>query len=101
MEQAMIFGRKSLDLIQAALVLATWSHPPDRFQDLNFGQFVNIAATMVIDLRSSNDKRHQIPSSDSEAAQTGEYLEAARTFSACYLLCSRYGLITSHGCFED
>ncbi|KAJ4213321.1 hypothetical protein NW759_011163 [Fusarium solani] len=88
MEQAMIFGRKSLDLIQAALVLATWSHPPDRFQDLNFGQFVNIAATMVIDLRSSNDKRYQIPSSDSEAAQTGEYLEAARTFSACYLLCS-------------
>ncbi|KAI8712635.1 Zn(2)-C6 fungal-type domain-containing protein [Fusarium sp. LHS14.1] len=88
MEQAMIFGRKSLDLIQAALVLATWSHPPDRFQDLNFGQFVNIAATMVIDLRSSNDKRYQISSSDSEAAQTGEYLEAARTFSACYLLCS-------------
>ncbi|RSM15013.1 hypothetical protein CEP52_000977 [Fusarium oligoseptatum] len=78
MEQAMIFGRKSLDLIQAALVLATWSHPPDRFQDLNFGQFVNIAATMVIDLRSSNDKRYQIPSSDSDAAQTGGIAMAFR-----------------------
>ncbi|KAJ3534299.1 hypothetical protein NM208_g7593 [Fusarium decemcellulare] len=88
MEQAMIFGRKSLDLIQAALVLATWSHPPDRFQDLNFGQFMNVAATMVIDLRSSNDRRYQIPTPDSEASRTGEYLETARTFSASYLLCS-------------
>ncbi|ENH68097.1 hypothetical protein FOC1_g10003724, partial [Fusarium oxysporum f. sp. cubense race 1] len=46
MEEAMIYGRKSIDLIQAALVLVTWSHPPDKFQHLNFGQFINIAATM-------------------------------------------------------
>ncbi|KAJ4119817.1 hypothetical protein NW765_015235 [Fusarium oxysporum] len=88
MEEAMIYGRKSIDLIQAALVLVTWSHPPDKFQHLNFGQFINIAATMVIDLRSSNDERYQIPSSNPEVLHTKEYLEAVRAFSACYFLCS-------------
>ncbi|KAF4962371.1 hypothetical protein FSARC_9537 [Fusarium sarcochroum] len=88
MEQAMIYGRKSIDLIQAALVLVTWSHPPDKFQDLNFGQFVNVAATMVIDLRSSNDERYQVPPADPDVLRTKEYLEIARTFSACYFLCS-------------
>ncbi|KAF4448068.1 hypothetical protein F53441_8460 [Fusarium austroafricanum] len=85
--QAMIMGRKSLDLIQAALVLATWSHPPNRFQDLNFSQFANVAATMVIDLRSSNDRQHQIPSK-TDVLHTDERVETARTFSACYLICS-------------
>ncbi|EWZ36383.1 hypothetical protein FOZG_10394 [Fusarium oxysporum Fo47] len=84
----MIYGRKSIDLIQAALVFVTWSHPPDKFQYLNFGQFINIAATMVIDLRSSNDERYQIPSSNPEVLHTKEYLEAVRAFSACYFLCS-------------
>ncbi|OBS22522.1 hypothetical protein FPOA_08859 [Fusarium poae] len=87
LEQAMIFGRKSLDLIQASLVLATWSHPPTKFQDLNFSQFANVAATMVIDLRSSNDHQHQISFRSSELP-TEEQMEVARTFSACYLICS-------------
>ncbi|CAG9990375.1 unnamed protein product [Clonostachys byssicola] len=87
MEQALMRGRKSLDLIQAALLLATWSHPPKRFEDLNFGQFVNIAVTMVLDLRSSNDLRYLI-SSDPVAASTEGSLEVARTFLACYLLSS-------------
>ncbi|KAF5653933.1 hypothetical protein F25303_1794 [Fusarium sp. NRRL 25303] len=69
MEQAMIYGRKSLDLIQAALVLVTWSHPPDKFEHLNFSQFINIAAAMVIDLRCSNDERYEIPTSDPGALQ--------------------------------
>lgn len=89
LEQAMIMGRKSLDLIQAALVLATWSHPPDSFEDLNFSQFANVAATMVIDLRSSNDRQHQIPSETAMLHTEGQ-VERARAFSACYLICSRY-----------
>ncbi|KAF5703228.1 hypothetical protein FMUND_13104 [Fusarium mundagurra] len=88
MEEAMIHGRKSVDLIQAALVLVTWSHPPDKFQHLNFGQFITIAAAMVIDLQSSNDERYRIPSSDPEVLYTRDYLETARAFSACYVLCS-------------
>ncbi|KAF4984893.1 hypothetical protein FZEAL_46 [Fusarium zealandicum] len=88
MEQALMKGRKSLDLIQAALVVATWSRPPDKFQDLNFGQFANVAATMVVDIRSSNEKRYQIPPLDDVPSQSADCLEAARTFSACYLLCS-------------
>ncbi|KAF5627078.1 hypothetical protein F52700_8561 [Fusarium sp. NRRL 52700] len=88
MEEAMINGRKSIDLIQAALVLVTWSHPADKFQHLNFGQFINIAAAIVIDLQSSNDERYQIPSSDPQALYSTEYFETARAFSACYFLCS-------------
>lgn len=89
LEHAMIMGRKSLDLIQAALVLATWSHPPDSFEDLNFSQFANVAATMVMDLRSSNDRRHEIPS-EVAVLHTEAQVERARAFSACYLICSRY-----------
>uniref|UniRef100_A0A0B7KNY3 Transcription factor domain-containing protein n=1 Tax=Bionectria ochroleuca TaxID=29856 RepID=A0A0B7KNY3_BIOOC len=87
MEQALMRGRKSLDLIQAALLLATWSHPPKNFEDLNFGQFVNIAATMILDLRSSNDPRYLV-SPESVAESTQGSLEVARTFLACYLLSS-------------
>jgi hypothetical protein len=103
MEQALMRGRKSLDLIQAALLLATWSHPPKNFEDLNFGQFVNIAATMIIDLRSSNDPRYLV-SPESVAESTQGSLEVARTFLACYLLSSRYSgmfpdLIAFFSCF--
>ncbi|KAK2593550.1 hypothetical protein QQS21_008725 [Conoideocrella luteorostrata] len=87
-EQATITGKKSLDLAQAAIVLATWSYPPDRFEDLNFSQFANIAANIVIDLRSSGDERYHIPA-EHNCTQTEVDLEAARTFLASYFLCSR------------
>ncbi|CAJ0544149.1 Ff.00g034720.m01.CDS01 [Fusarium sp. VM40] len=87
LEHAMILGRKSLDLIQAALVLATWSHPPNSFEDLNFSQFANVAATMVMDLQSSNDRQHVIPS-ETAVLHTEAQVERARAFSACYLICS-------------
>ncbi|VUC31012.1 unnamed protein product [Clonostachys rosea] len=87
MEQALMRGQKNLDLIQAALLLATWSHPPKRFQDLNFGQFVNIAATMILDLQSSNDPQYLVSSNSITTSVEGS-LEVARTFSACYLLSS-------------
>lgn len=86
----MIYGRKSIDLIQAALVLITWSHPPDKFQHLNFGEFINIATTMVIDLRCSNDERYQIASSNPQVLHTKEHLETVRAFPACYFLCSGF-----------
>ncbi|KAH6956080.1 hypothetical protein DER45DRAFT_566137 [Fusarium avenaceum] len=106
LEHAIIMGRKSLDLFQAALVLATWSHPPDSFEDLNFSQFANVAATMVMDLRSSNDRQHEIPS-ETGLLHTEAQVERARAFSACYLICSSIAMsfrrpsALSHGPWVD
>jgi hypothetical protein len=52
--EIMILGRRSLHLVQAALVLAIWNYPPrEFFQEVNFSQMAGMAATVVADLRSS------------------------------------------------
>lgn len=86
--QAVRSGKKSLDLIQATLVLATWSRPPDNFRELNFGQFATIATSMVTDLRFSNDSRYQIGDKRMDLCAENS-LEIARTFTAAYILSSR------------
>lgn len=85
-EKVVVAGEKSLDLIQALLVLSTWHLPPSTFTELKFSQYAHMAATMVTDLRSSNDKRYSIltPSEPSH-----ESVEICRTFLATYFLCSR------------
>jgi hypothetical protein len=88
--EVMILGNRSLQLIQAALILATWNHPPKRFQNLKFNHTINMAATIVIDLRASNEAEYRIPSSrDSLEAPSDHLIELCRTFLATYLLCSR------------
>lgn len=88
-ERVVIAGEKSLDLVQALLILSTWYHPPQRFQDLKFSQYAHMAATMVMDLQSSNDKQHKIPSTAEPSVLSDSLMETCRTFLACYFLCSR------------
>lgn len=88
-EEVVIKGRKSLDLIQALLVTSAWYQPPKRFQDLKFGQFANMAATILMDLKSSNDERYKISPFNSTQDTSQDMMETCRTFLACYFLCSR------------
>ncbi|KAM5519449.1 hypothetical protein FOXYSP1_17873 [Fusarium oxysporum f. sp. phaseoli] len=92
LNEAIVQGHKSLDLVQAALILSSWSNPPCKFQHLTFNQFLNLAATMVIDLRSLGDQRYQVPFAESPELHTDEQKEVARTYTACYLLCSSIGI---------
>jgi hypothetical protein len=87
-DQVVLRGSKSLDLIQALLLLSAWHHPPKKFQDFKFSQFVHAAATIVIDLRSSHDPRFRIPPRFTSIPST-DLVDACRTFIACYLCCSR------------
>ncbi|KAF6512882.1 hypothetical protein HZS61_007688 [Fusarium oxysporum f. sp. conglutinans] len=47
---------------------------------------------MVIDLRSLGDQRYQVPFAESPELHTDEQKEVARTYTACYLLCSSIGI---------
>jgi hypothetical protein len=84
-----VAGEKSLGIVQALLVLATWHHPPKKFGQLKFTQFAQMAATMVSDMRTSNDVRFRVPQAGAVAFGE-EIVEASRTYLACYLLCSGY-----------
>ena len=87
-EKVVFAGEKSLDLIQALLVISTWHLPPSAFTKLNFGQYMHMAAAMVIDLRSSYDQRYAIPTPNELMTPSSQILEVCRTFLATYLLCS-------------
>lgn len=88
-EKVVVAGDKSLDLIQALMVLSTWHLPPSTFKELKFSQYAHMAATMVTDLRSSNDKRYAILTPSDPSMVSHELVQTCRTFLAAYFLCSR------------
>ncbi|RFU77873.1 hypothetical protein TARUN_4341 [Trichoderma arundinaceum] len=89
-EEVVMNGRKSLDLIQSLLVMSTWYCPMEKFQQLKFSQYANMAATLVLDLKSSNDERYRVPSRNECAVLSEQLIETCRTFLACYFLCSSH-----------
>lgn len=88
-EKVVVAGEKSLDLIQGLLVLSTWHLPPSTFTELKFSQYAHMAATMVTDLRSSNEKCYAVLTPSDPSPPSQELLEICRTFLAAYFLCSR------------
>ncbi|KAM0263747.1 hypothetical protein ACHAQJ_001062 [Trichoderma viride] len=106
-EEVVVSGKKSLDLIQALLVQSTWYCPTEKFQELKFSQFANMAATLVLDLKSSNDEQYRIPSRDDFFISSEQLIETCRTFLACYFLCSSMALsfrrptVLCHGPWVD
>ncbi|KAK7408438.1 hypothetical protein QQX98_009365 [Neonectria punicea] len=90
--KAVVAGEKSLDLIQALLVLSTWQQPPEKFQGLKFSQHAQMAATMVMDLQSSNEEQYKIPEPEPTVIPSDHLLETCRSFLACYFLCSSIAL---------
>lgn len=49
-EKAILEGRKSLELIQAILLMEAWYCPPDDLDRLNFCQWANVAGSMALQL---------------------------------------------------
>lgn len=87
-EEVVVHGRKSLELVQALLIMATWHHPAEQFQELKFSQYAHMAATMVSDLRSANDTNYDIPPASSSSLASKQVVEVCRTFLASYFMCS-------------
>lgn len=88
-EKVVVSGDKSLDLIQAFLVLSTWHLPPSTFGELKFSQYAHMAATMVVELRTSNDRLYADTLASKTLTPSHEVVETCRTFLATYFLCSR------------
>lgn len=48
--RSMIRSEKSLELVQALLVSAVWYHPPQKFGQLKYYEYIHMAATMAMDI---------------------------------------------------
>lgn len=46
-DKALVRGHRSLELVQAILVMEVWYDPPDDMERLNFYMWIHVAATMV------------------------------------------------------
>jgi Zn(2)-Cys(6) binuclear cluster domain-containing protein/transcription factor-like protein len=97
--QVFMKSERSLELVQAFLITASWYHPPDQFKDLKFTQYAHMAANMALDLNlgdmDSWKGSHGWVVTQLGSSLSLELLERVRTHIACYLLCSRLALL--HG----
>lgn len=94
-EEVVIKGHKSLEIVQALLVVSIWYMTPDNLEELKFYQLIHMAVVVGMELglnrRSNGDlkivrireiviKRKTAPTADLENP------EARRTWVGCYLL---------------
>lgn len=95
-ENVVVKGNKSLDLVQALLVVSIWYIPPDNLEELKFYQMIHMAIALAMDLglnrRSNGDLKPltRLREIISKAA-TGPNIdlngpEARRTWVGCYFL---------------
>ncbi|KAK5125056.1 hypothetical protein LTR85_001247 [Meristemomyces frigidus] len=48
--RSLVQSEKSLELVQALLISAIWYHPPSKFGQLKYYEFIHMAATMAMDI---------------------------------------------------
>jgi hypothetical protein len=48
--RSLVRSEKSLELVQALLISAVWYHPPARFGQLKYYEYIHMAATMAMDI---------------------------------------------------
>ncbi len=96
-DMVVIENKKTIELIQSMLIVAVWPFPPDHFKDLNYSQYMHLAATMAMDLGLGDtpteiDQRQALdPSRQSMFQKTNsewELMEKRRTMLGCFLLSS-------------
>ncbi|KAK5167027.1 uncharacterized protein LTR77_007756 [Saxophila tyrrhenica] len=112
-ERHVVQCEKSLELVQALLISAVWYHPPTRFGQLKYYEYIHMAATMALDIGigtrpvphrnlfgnkpsrqgrvhhledASNPDLSMTPRSRGTSPDTAS-LESRRTYLACYLVC--------------
>ncbi|WPH04266.1 Hypothetical protein R9X50_00715500 [Acrodontium crateriforme] len=80
---------RTLDLVQAMLIMAVWYSPSERLESLKHYQFAHHAATMAMDLGVA-DEPSDLNEPNAEPRQLD--LDRRRTLLACYLLCTGISL---------
>jgi len=91
-QAVVIEGCKSMDLLEALLITATWACPPNNSTNLNIYQWSHMACTMAMELglggRSSPQAQAQSVS-EFAADPSEAMMEKCRTMLGVYLTCSR------------
>lgn len=95
-DRVVVKGEKSLELVQALLVSATWYIMPDNMQELKFYQLIHMAIVVAMDmglnrrsmgdLKPLNRIRDIIAKKPQGAAKALDGPEARRTWVGCYFL---------------
>jgi hypothetical protein len=89
-EKVLMMGEKSLELVQALLIMSVWHQPPKQFQALRFNQYATMAAAMMTDLQWQLEEIHGTPADLIRSYSIpDDALAWNRTYLACYFLCSR------------
>lgn len=116
--KSLVHSEKSLELVQALLLSAVWYHPPNKFGQLKYYEYIHMAATMAMDIgigtrhvvhRSRFGTKRSIregrkpnihPLEDAanpdlsmtprsrEPSPDAASIESRRSFLACYVICS-------------
>jgi hypothetical protein len=87
-DRVMYRGEKSVELIQALLVLVVHYQRPSQSKELNFQQIVHSAAAMALDLGLG--KRPTRKATDGTAPEsTMNEAEVRRVWLGCYYLCAK------------
>lgn len=81
----MLEGDRTLDLVQAMVIMTVWYSPSERLESLKHYQFAHHAATMAMDLGVA-DEASDLNEPNAEPRQLD--LDRRRTLLACYLLCT-------------
>lgn len=88
-----VLGHKSLDLVHALLITATWCGLPENLGNINIFQWTQVAGTMAVELGLIGRTSKQAQAQDL-AQLTGvlsdQMMERVRTSLSVYLSCSRY-----------
>lgn len=56
--RSLMHSEKSLELVQSLLISAVWYHPPSKFGQLKYYEYIHMAATMAMDLGIGTRPKH-------------------------------------------
>lgn len=85
-ENAIFKGEKSLELIQALLVVCLWYRAPENYARTNQNQLASVALSLAIDLGLDRIEKQKAPG---RIDDVWDQAEAQRAWMGCFLLCAR------------
>lgn len=72
--KSLVHSEKSLEMVQALLISAVWYHPPNKFGQLKYYEYIHMAATMALDIgigARRTTRRSRFGSRESNQLQVG------------------------------
>ena len=75
-DRTVVNSQKSVEIVQALLVSACWYHPPNKFGDLKYYEYIHMAAAMAMDIgigtRPAKERRSRFDTKSSPSQHPSE-----------------------------